>query len=336
MQDTTIIRLGQNESPYGASPRVLEALKGFTGQIHRYPDEGSSSLRSRLASELNLPREQVAVFSGSVEAIVLIIKHMIGPGQNLVTASVSFVAYYLFAKLYGLECRVSKMRQHGIDLSAMLDLCDDRTRAVFLANPNNPTGTMVGHAEVRNFLLKMPKDCVFVLDEAYLEYVSDPNYPRSLELLEEFPNLILLRTFSKAYGLAGLRVGYAIARSEMISRVESNRTPFSVNSMAYTAACAALEDQDYLNSCVERNAVERERVTQGLLALGFDVAPSQANFLFLHARDTEEMQKICKALEDSSILVGKMGAYGDDLGLRITLGKPQENQTLLDCLKSRF
>jgi histidinol-phosphate aminotransferase len=334
MQKQEITRLGQNESPYGPSPRVLGVLEEFRKEVHRYPMEGSGSLRSKLSEHLRLPQEQIAVFSGSVEAIALIINHLIKPGHNMVTASVSFVAYYLFARNYGVECRVSKMDNHRIDLRAMQNLCDAKTQAVFLANPNNPTGTMVDHAEVKHFLERMSRKAVFVLDEAYFEYVSDPTYPKALHLLEEFPNLIILRTFSKAYGLAGLRVGYAIARPEIISKIESARTPFSVNSMGYTAACSALQDQDYLKSCVDRNSQERDRVYHGLADLGFDVAPSQANFLFLHLRDVEDLDRICKVLDNSAIQVGKMGAYGDDLGLRITLGKPEENQVLLDCLSS--
>jgi histidinol-phosphate aminotransferase len=217
-------------------------------------------------------------------------------------------------------------------LDNVLALCDEKTKLIFIANPNNPTGTLFQHEPLVKFLKAVPSSAFVVLDEAYSEYVNDPDYPRSLELRDTFSNLIILRTFSKVYGLAGLRIGYAIAQPDVRVEMEKRKTPFSINRMAAAAALGALDDNDYIQKCIAVNETERTWLFNQLQELGYNVTPSQANFLMIEFPDEKQKDETYYQLRKEGILIRPLEPFGVKLGLRISVGRPEDNHALIDCL----
>ncbi len=328
-----IIKLSQNENPFGASPAALKAISDNFHSIYRYPEFTHLALREKLGHKFSTPADNIAISAGSVEMIELIIKTFVGRAENIVTCATTFVAYKLLAKVNRRECRLSRLDNEQIDLIDMAAVCDDLTRVVFLANPNNPTGAMVSHDGLRNLLQSLSPEILVVSDEAYAEYVTDSDYPDSLKLQKEHPNLIILRTFSKIYGLAGLRIGYAIAQPKIIQALRESRTPFSVNRLAALAASAALDDIDFTTRCTELNSQQRDILYQEITDLGLKTVPSHGNFLFVRFASVVEKFKTLYSLKESGILARDMEPFGAKTCLRISVGRPEENRRLVECIR---
>jgi len=330
--DNEVIRLAQNENPHGASPKVLEAIQNNIKSISLYPDVILTELKEKLAKKNNVTHDEIIVAPGSCSLIDQLIARLVKKGENIVIPKLSFIAYKLCAKVHNHECREAKMENYHVSLNNVLALTDEKTKLIFLANPNNPTGTFFSQSEITSFLEKISPKTIVVLDEAYNEYVTDKNFPASLNIYKEYKNVIILRSFSKIYGLAGLRIGYGIARKSFIDDFESNRIPFTVSSIANIAALTALDDDEHVQQSAKRNAKERDFLTNGLSCLGYKVVPSQSNFVFLYFETTEERNKVCEIFLENQILVRKMDAFGDDKALRISTGKSADNKKLVDCL----
>ncbi|MEU8306226.1 histidinol-phosphate transaminase [Actinomadura sp. NPDC048955] len=321
-------KLSSNESPHGPLPSVVEAIGEAARNINRYPDNNATSLTEAIASFCGVPADHVAVGCGSVGMTQMLLEAVAEPGAEVVYAWRSFEAYPLLVSLSGATSVQVPLRDETHDLRAMADAITENTRVVFVCNPNNPTGTAVGRAEIEAFLDRVPADCLVVLDEAYREYVRDGDVPDGLTLYGDRPNLAILRTFSKAYGLAGLRIGYLVAHPLVAGSIRKTFLPFSVNSVAQAAGVASLAATDELMERVEGTVKERDRVRAALLADGWTVPPTEANFVWLRLGDrTMEFSAACDAQ-------GVSVRPFDGEGARVSIGSPEENDAFLTVAKT--
>jgi histidinol-phosphate aminotransferase len=323
------IKLASNEVPYPPLPSVLERIASAAAGINRYPDNGSVELTAALAARCGVAVEQVRVGCGSVSLCTQLVQAVADADDEVMYAWRSFEAYPIITAVSGASAvQVPLTAGHVHDLDAMLERITGKTRLVFVCNPNNPTGTAVHRDELLRFLRGVPSDVVVALDEAYREFVRDPDVPDGLTLLDEFPNVIVLRTFSKAYGLAGLRVGYAVARdTALIAALGQTQVPFAVTTVAQQAALASLEPQAEAELLARVDSIvgERARVYDALLALGYEVPPTQANFVWLPlGESTTEWSAACE--ERGVVVRGFAGA-----GARVTISSPEENDRFLDA-----
>ncbi len=322
------IKLASNEVPGGPLPSVSDAIARATAEVNRYPDMGAWTLVDRLARELDVPGERVAVGCGSVSLCQQFVQALCEPGDEVLFAWRSFEAYPIVTQVgNATPVRVPLTDSHHHDLTAMLDAITDRTRVVFVCNPNNPTGTAVRRAELVRFLDAVPENVLVVLDEAYREFVTDPDVPDGLEFTDR-PNVAVLRTFSKAYGLAGLRVGYAVAAAPVIEAVRKVYVAFSVNALAQTAALASLDAKEELLARCADIVRERTRVYDALTAADYAVPETQANFVWLPLGGrTDAFAE--HALEHKVVVRPFTGE-----GVRITVGTPEENDVLLEAART--
>lgn len=318
------IKLASNEVPYGPLPGVVEAVTEAARQMHRYPDLGALLLRDALAERFGVAAERVVTGCGSVALAEILVKATCMPGDEVVYAWRSFEAYPIIAAGAGAtSVKVPNTGDHGHDLTAMADAITDRTRLVFVCNPNNPTGTALRKAELDRFLSAVPSDVLVVLDEAYRELVTDPAVPDGLETYGDRHNIVVLRTMSKAWGLAGMRMGYLVAQPEVAAAVRKVLTPFSTSLVAQAAALAALaQEEEVVRRCGLVTA-ERERVTEALRKLSIDVPDSQANFVWLPIGD--RTAAFGAACESRGVIVRP---FHPD-GVRVTIGTPEENDAFL-------
>jgi histidinol-phosphate aminotransferase len=321
----TAYKLSSNENPYGPLPSVLKAIDEAATTINRYPDMAVTALTQRLAEALEVPAECLATGTGSVAVLAQIVEAACDAGDEVVFAWRSFEAYPIVTQLAGGKpVRVGLDDQARHRLDAMAAAVTDRTRVVLLCTPNNPTGPAVGARELEQFLAKVPADVVVVVDEAYVEFVSDPEAVRGLEVWRKHPNVVVLRTFSKAYGLAGLRVGFAVAHPPVAAAIRKTATPFGVNSLAQAAAIASLDAVGELTDRVRSIVAERERVVQALADQGWNLPRTDANFVwFPLATDSSAFSQACEA---AGLMVRQ---YGDD-GVRVTIGEPEANSRLIE------
>lgn len=322
------IKLASNENPLGASPKALEAAARALSETHRYPDAAAFELRQVLAKKLDVPPTELIFGNGSNELLDLIVRTFCQPGDHVVFAEPAFVVYEMSALASNLEYTAVPLVDFRHPLEAMAAACRPDTRVVFIANPNNPTGTYVTRAEVEAFLRAVPDEAFVVLDEAYFEYATAADYPDGLELRSLHERLVVLRTFSKAYGLAGLRAGYGVLPAEYADYVNRVRAPFNLSSVAQAAAIAALEDEAHLRRGVELNTQERERVTAALIRRGVRAVPSQANFVYIDAPGR------ARALGDAILKRGVITRPTSADGLRVSIGLPEENDRFLECLEA--
>lgn len=326
-------RLAQNENPYGPSPLALKAVLDNIDKISHYPDAILVELKEKIAKKFGITREEVIVSNGSGAIINYLMRKVVGENGNIVLPELTFVAYKLSATIYKKDFRLAPMQDYAISLHNIEKCCDENTKLIFLPNPNNPTGTIFNHDEIASFLERIPSTTLVVLDEAYKEYVDNKNYPDSGLLRAKHPNLIIFRSFSKIYGLAGLRVGYGIARKEIITELEGGRIPFTVGTLSNIAALAALDDDDYLNLSKERNSKARELLFNGLTRLGYKVIPSEANFLYVSFCTPEDRDKMHDRLMLNKMVVRKMDAFGDGCALRISVGTLEHIERIIACLR---
>jgi histidinol-phosphate aminotransferase len=322
------IKLASNENPLGPSPKAVEAMREVAAKVHRYPDGASFALRAKLAERLDVEEAQLVFGAGADEILELIAKTLMGPGDEVVYGWPSFAMYPIVIKGMG-ATGVPVPLDSGFvhDLDAMARAVTPRTRVVMLCNPNNPTGTSVGAEAFERFVAALPDDVVLAVDEAYYEFVRREDFPDVVQLLARRPGTIALRTFSKVYGLAGVRIGYGICDAELASYLERARHPFNVNLLAEAAALAALEDDEHVRRTLEMNAKGIEYLTAALGRLGIETWPTDANFLLARTGpDTFD------PLLRRGVIVRPMGGFGLHDHVRISIGLPEENERLVKAL----
>ncbi len=328
---TEIVKVASNENELGPSPLAVEAMKEAIPEMHRYPDGGAFYLKKKLAEKLGVETNQLLFGCGSNELIVFLCHVFMGPGKNLIMGAEAFAVYFLACAMYEGETVRVPMPGHAHDLDAMLAAITPETRLVCICNPNNPTGTMVTPAAIDSFIAKLPEHVVAVFDEAYFELMPDHMKPDVLKHIRAGEkNIILLRTFSKAYGLAGLRIGYAVGHPELIQLLNKVRQPFNVNLMAQRAAMAALDDVTHLVETREMVFKGLEFFEQKLPSIGVEAVPSGANFILCK---TGNGRKVFEALQKRKVIVRPMDPYGLPDHIRITIGTPEQNRIVFDALK---
>lgn len=326
---TQIIKLASNENPLGPSPLVIEALQGGLRNTARYPD--AFDFTDKLATFLAVSPKQITLGNGSNQVLNIIAQTFLTPETNAVVSAHGFIVYSMAVKMLGAQLKTVAAKNWGHDLEAMAAAIDPQTRMVFVANPNNPTGTWNTRNELRAFLKKIPPSVIVVLDEAYTEYVTHPDYESAMALLSQYPNLIVTRTFSKAYGLAGLRLGYSVSCEAIADLLNRVREPFNVNNLALLAGQAALKDEEYLEKSRRLNAQGMQQLENGFHKLGLQYIPSIGNFIAVefHQNAMELYQKLLQA----GVIVRPVGVYDMPRHLRISIGLPEENQRFLDALQ---
>jgi histidinol-phosphate aminotransferase len=326
------VKLSSNENPRPPHPRIVEAVVNAMLSSNRYPESGCPQLTAAIAKHHGIADTEVMVGHGSNEIIDLLVRACAGAGDNVIYPVPSFIVYHLIAKVCGCEGIGVPCRDYRLDLGAMRDAVTDRTRAVFLCNPNNPTSTYVSDAEVRSFLQGLPEDLFVVMDEAYVDYVDAKDYPDSMQLRRAHPNLVILRTFSKFFAIAGVRVGYAIAHPDVVDVLHRVRQPFNVSRLAEGAGLAALQCYGELAPLSRETIGERVRVRDEVLKLGLTCPPSQTNFLFVDLGDSD--LNLFAELQRRGLIVRRLGQFGATRNsYRISIGTPAENDQLIEALR---
>jgi len=330
------VKLASNENPLGPSPRVLEALRNGFDDLARYPDGNGFALKAALAGKHTVAAECITLGNGSNDVLELVARAFLSPASSAVFSAHAFAVYPLVTQAIGAQANIaiahdgSEGPRYGHDLNAILKAIDADTRVIFIANPNNPTGTWLDRKALRAFVEAVSENIIVVIDEAYFEYVSEPDYPDAMTWLTDFPNLLVTRTFSKAYGLASLRVGYGVSQRGLADVLNRVRQPFNVNSLAQSGAVAALEDEDHLHESVRSNQAGMRQLVDGIQALKLSYIPSVGNFLAVDiGRDPGE---VYEALLREGVIVRPVDNYGMPGYLRISIGLPEENQRFLQAL----
>ena len=328
---TGSIKLASNENPLGPGPRARAAIAAGLDELGYYPDGGSFELRRVIAEHHGVAPTQVTIGNGSNDVLEMIAHVFLEPGTESVFSEHAFAVYPLATQAVGATARVAPAKDYGNDLAALADLVGERTRVVWIANPNNPTGTWLAANPLRAFIAGLPKTCVVVVDEAYTEYVDEPDFPDATHWLGDFTNLIVTRTFSKIHGLAGLRVGYSLSDPHVADLLNRVRQPFNVNSLAQAAAAAALGDQGHVRATVEMNRAGMRQLCAGFERLGLAYIPSVGNFITVDFG--RPAGPINDALLRRGVIVRPIGGYGLPNHLRISIGLAEENARCLAALE---
>ena len=327
---TDSIKLASNENPTGPSPAALMAAQESLASVRLYPDGNGFELKKKLADKLSVSPDQITLGNGSNDVLDFVVRCFAGPGDEVIVPEYGFLMFQLMTLAVGAKPVVVPAVEWGADLDGMLQAVTPRTRVVFLANPNNPTGSWCDRTALNRFLQALPSDILLVLDEAYFEYVSDPDYPDGLEWLAAFPNLMVTRTFSKAHGLAGLRIGYGVSSVEIAELLNRIRPPFNVSVPAQAAAVAALDDGEHLQRAVAVNRVGLARLAGGFDEIGLVFIPSVANFLAVAVPNAAQ---VYEKLLHAGVIVRPLANYGMPNHLRISVGTELENSRCLTALK---
>lgn len=325
-----ITKLGSNENPLGASPKVIEALGAVLPKVSLYPDGSSSALRRALADRFGLEPGQIMVGNGSDEVLLLIAAAFLNPGEKVLVSENTFSEYEFAGRVMDGSIVKIPLKKYRYDLSAFAKKLALKPKLVFLCNPNNPTGTYFNHAELEALLRATPPRTLVVVDEAYCEYADAADFPRSLELLKEYPNLIISRTFSKIFGMAGLRLGYAFAHPLIIRETARVKTPFNVNLLVQAAALAALTDGDFQKRSIANNLEGRVFLEKELAARGLDPLPTQANFICF--RVPRPAVDVCEEMLRQGLIARALRSFGLDDRIRITIGTREQNERFLQAL----
>jgi histidinol-phosphate aminotransferase len=331
LAEAEIVKLASNENPRGPSPRAREAIMAACAGVTRYPDGNGFALKSALAAHYGVAREQIVLGNGSNDVLELVTHAFLRPGDEAVYAQHAFAVYPLATQARGAIGIEVPARDYGHDLDAMARALTFRTRIVFVANPNNPTGTWLPPRDVKAFLEAMPRDRLVILDEAYDEYLASDQRSPSVSWIAEHPNLVVSRTFSKAYGLAGLRIGFGLMDAGVADMLNRVRQPFNVSSIAQAAALAALDDVPYVAESARLNRAGLEQLTAALDAMGVDYVPSHANFLLVRVGDGA---RVYERLLHQGVIVRPVTSYGLPEHVRVTVGLPEENRRFLAALAS--
>ena len=327
---TDIVKLASNENPLGASHKALHALRHLD-ELHLYPDGAGFSLKAALSEKLGIATDQLTLGNGSNDVLELVARAYLQPGDEAIFSEYAFAVYPLVTLACSAKPVQVPSNLFGHDLAAMAEAVTERTRVIFVANPNNPTGTWFNAHALDEFLSRIPERVIVVLDEAYFEYVEESHYPNGIERLEKYPNLVVTRTFSKIHGLAGLRVGYGISSPQIADVLNRVRQPFNVNTPAQTAAVAALEDDDHIENSRSENTSGLVQIAEGLQKLHLEQIPSVANFIaFDCGRDA---MPVYEGLLKQGVIVRPLAGYGMPNHLRVTIGTSRENERFLEALK---
>jgi histidinol-phosphate aminotransferase len=328
---TKVIKLASNENPLGASPLAIEAMRRAMDRLNIYPT-GGLKLRERLAEQFELKPENVIAGSGSEGIMSNIIRTFLCDEDEVLTTESAFIGFQVLAKGRGVAYRTVPYRGWAYDLPALAAGITERTKIIYLANPNNPTGTIFTRAEFDAFYQHVPERVLIILDEAYCEYAKDnPRYPDSMHY--RYDNVITLRTFSKAYGLAGARIGYGFAHEDLIANLLKVKLPFEPGAMAEAAGIGALQDKEFLHRTLEANARGLRTIFQGLRALGVQVIPSDANFVMTVWESESEARRVTEELLGEGVIVRPLGAFGIPNAVRISTGTEPENLEFLDAME---
>ncbi len=331
------IKMASNENPFGPSRLALEAIRQAALEGNLYPDADVSELRERLAAKHGVAPDQVLVTAGSTSFLHVLSHSLLAPGLNAITSERSFIVYPIAVQAAGGRLITVAMRNHGFDLDAIRERIDDNTRVIFLCNPNNPTGTLLTPEEIERFLDEVPDHLLVVLDEAYAEFAEafaarrGVQYSRSIEYVRQGRNVVVLRTFSKAQGLAGVRVGYGIASPELINYFARVNIVFSVSSLAQAAALAALNDTEHIRKTLDNNCAGAEWLRKELKDVGFDSLPTWANFLYVDVG--EDCVAVAKRMQAEGVIVRPLRGWGAPTAFRVTIGTPEENQAFIRAIK---
>lgn len=333
LNESDIVKLASNENPMGPSPAALEAIRRETAELHRYPDGAGFVLKKTLSDKLNVRSEQITLGNGSSDILDFIVRVFVNDGDNVVVSQHAFAIYGLVARTVGADCIAVPAKDFGHDLEAMLDAINERTRIVFVTNPNNPTGTWNHRDELIGFLNKVPENVIVLLDEAYFEYVHEADYPNGIELLDQYPNLVVTRTFSKAYGLASLRVGYGVSSPELADLMNRVRPPFNVDSFALAAANAAMLDEEYVRESIALNDRGMSYLISSFDDLGLSYIPSVGNFISFRVPDGVDAMEVYSGLLKQGVIVRPVVNYEMPEYLRVSIGTESENETFIRALQ---
>ena len=326
-----VIKLASNENPFGCSPKVREALMAEYENVNIYPDGASQELTAALAHHLGVDPKQIIFGAGSDEVILMIARAYLVQGDETVMASHTFSQYKHNAEIEGAVSIEVPLKDGKHDLPAMLAKVNERTKIVWVCNPNNPTGTIVTRRELTDFLDRVPPHVMVVLDEAYAEYITSAEYPNGLELIKTYPNLVVLRTFSKIYGLASLRIGYGIGSPDVIRTINQVRGPFNTSRFAQAAAKAALQDQAFISYCREQNAQGIAYLTEEFRRLGLSYYPAYGNFIMVDV--ARPAQLVFEALLRKGVIVRGGHALGFPTKIRVTVGRKEQNEKFVRALE---
>jgi histidinol-phosphate aminotransferase len=324
------VKLASNENPLGPSPKAMEAARAVLGDSNRYPDGGTLRLREKIAAIHEVSPDEIFIGLGSSELIDVAARVLLGPGIIGLTSEGTYAPFSIAIRANGGALEQVPLCAFKFDLPEMAHAITNATRIIYLANPNNPTGTAFGAEEFERFLSHVASDTLVVLDEAYIHYAERPDMPQSVELFKLRKNLLILRTFSKVYGMAGIRIGYGIGASALVTAMNKLRTPFNVSGVAQAAALAALDDHEHVKRCIEANRVERKRITEEVTKLGLKPVKSETNFVFVEAGP--EAKAICEELLREGVIVRPLGWMGFPEAIRISVGTKEENDKLFVAL----
>jgi histidinol-phosphate aminotransferase len=330
IKEGEMMMLAANENVLGPSEKAVAAARAAMEEAHLYPDGGATALKRALARRHGVSLEHIAVGNGSNEIIELLVRTFVGPGETVVTAWPSFVVYRLITQAHGREMLIAPLRDDRYDLAAMSALVDRRTKLVFIANPNNPTGTYLPKRALAAFLDRIPRSVIVVLDEAYFEYANAPDYPDGVQEFFDRPRMVVLRTFSKIYGLAGLRIGYGVMDPALVAYMDCVRQPYNTNSVGQAAALAALSDDDHVKKSQRLVSEGRVQLEKALLELGVKTVPSQTNFVL--ARLGKDTSALVEKLRVQGIFVRDMRGYDMPETVRITVGTRAMNQRVIEAM----
>ena len=324
------IKLASNENPMGPSPKILDSIEAVLKDTHRYPDGNATRLKSTIARKFNVEDNQVTIGNGSNDIIEFVVRSFLSREDSAVFSKHAFAVYPLAVQTVGAQGIEVPAKDWGHDLSAMNSAIQENTKIIFIANPNNPTGTFLPRDEIISFLDKVSKDVIVLLDQAYFDYAAYENNDIDFEFINEFPNLIISRSFSKAYGLAGFRVGYSVSSRAIADYLNRVRQPFNANSLALVAAEAALSDKDHMMRSLKMNSEQKMVLYKGLEDLGYQYIPSAGNFICFDCKQDAE-EKFNELLKEG-VIVRSMGVYNMPNHLRVTIGLPRENSVFLEKL----
>ncbi|MFI4937934.1 MAG: histidinol-phosphate transaminase [Candidatus Berkiellales bacterium] len=327
---THIIKLASNENPLGTSPYVIANLLSEMNNLARYPDGGGFELKQALSKHLKVASDELILGNGSEDVLRMMLQTFVFGDLHIIIPQYAFIAYGILAKGLGLGVVEVKAQDFTADLPAMLKAINHKTRMIILANPNNPTGTYVTENALKEFMEKVPDNVIVVCDEAYYEYIHEKDYPQTLTWFKKYPNFMITRTFSKAYGLAGLRLGYGIAHPEVIELVNRLRQPFNVNHLAQVAGCLALEDQAFVQKGIALNERGKIQLEKGFTQLGIKYIPSAGNFIMVHLKNDKD---IYQEMLKRGVIIRPLAPYQLADYFRITVGTEEENEMCLTALK---
>jgi histidinol-phosphate aminotransferase len=326
---TEVFKLASNENASGPSPAALEAIQGVLKGLHRYPDGHAGVLRAALAAKLGVEAAQIFIGNGGDDVLSVLARTFLNDGDEVIIPQPTFSPYRHVSQVMGANVVFSPLLDFRIDLDDITSRASEVTKLIFLCSPNNPTGAIIGKRALASFLEALPENTLVLLDEAYGDFVDDPEWPDSLALIEQYP-LIVLRSFSKIFGLAGLRVGYGLGDKDLIGYMHRVREPFNVNQLAQVAAIAALGDEDFREASIRVNREERQKYYRAFRDLKLKFIESQANFIFVNVQGGNAFSR---ALEQRGLIVRPGSAFGCPEWIRVTIGAPEENTRLIDGLR---